>query len=185
MNGQIYGAIFSVACLVITIIITIRLRRTRAIFITDYQAGVRFRAGGQGEVLPAGSYFSTPGQDFITVVDTRPYPMLLERVNCQDMLHANFLISIGAELVVRDPRLAVSSSKAYIDDAMGVVRERLSLAGSRSIVDPSSEGRVRMAAEISSELNRALETRGLEIRKLEITELWAQPLRQSIATGAN
>ena len=123
--------------------------------------------------------------DPLEFVDTRPYPLLLERVNCQDMLHANFLISIGAELVVRDPRLAVSSSKAYIDDAMSVVRERLSLAGSRSIVDPSSEGRARMAAEISSELNRALETRGLEIRKLEITELWAQPLRQSIATGAN
>lgn len=185
MNGQIYGAIFSVACLVITIIITLRLRRTRVIFITDYQSGVRFRTSGRCEVLPAGSYFSAPNQEPITVVDMRPYPLILERVNCQDMLHANFVISIGAELVVRDPERAVSSSKAYIDDAVGVVRERLSLAGSRSIADPSAEGRARMAADIAAELNRALESRGIEIRRLEITELWAQPLRQSIATGAN
>jgi protein required for attachment to host cells len=95
------------------------------------------------------------------------------------------VISIGGEIVVCDPQLAVSKLKDLMNDSVSLVREGLRRTASQSMVDPSDEGRKRLAEVVTAELNRELHPRGVEIRNLEITELWAQPVKHAIPSEAN
>lgn len=185
MSPDAVGPILSLACLAVTIVFIIRLRRSKVVYITDYQAGVRFRNGEFDRILPPGGYLSRAATDPITVVDMRPRQFIFERHVYQDVLRAKSVISVGGEVVVRDPQLAVSALKDLANDPIHLVRELLSPAASRTISDPSVEGRKRLAGLIKAELNRELETRGVEVRNLEITELWAHPVQHSIPAVAN
>lgn len=185
MPVDVLERICAFAGFAVALIYTVRLRRTRSVYIADYQAGLRFREGQTCTILPPGSYRSSAASHPITVVDLRPYPFVIERQPFQDVLLANAVISVGGELVVRDPELAITSFKNLIDDPLAIVRENLRPAASRSIADPSVEGRAKLTAAIASELNRELAPRGVEVRNLEITELWAQLMKHSIPAEAN
>ena len=185
MHADIAWRFFSVICLVVTVVFTVRLRRTKLVYILDYQTGLRYRDGVPCSVLPPGSYLTSASQDPITVVDMRPHHFIFERMVYQDVQHANSVMSVGGELLVRNPQLAVSTLKNLVADSLTIVREGLRLAASRSIVDPSPEGRTKLALTLIYELNRELETRGVEVRNLEITELWARPIKHSIPAEAN
>src|SRR5690242_16436158 len=105
MQGDVFGALLSVACLVITVIITVRMRRMKAVHIFEYQAGVRFH-GERCSILPPGVYFTAPSSDPITVVDMRPRQFIVERQLFKDALLSSFVVSVGGEFQVCDAQLA-------------------------------------------------------------------------------
>lgn len=185
MNSDVSGAILSIACLAATLVFIVRLRRRKAVYITDYVAGVRFRNGVFDGILPPGNYFSRDSGNQITMVDMRPYPFIFERMFYQDVLRANSVISVGGVLAVRDPHLAISALKDPVNDTLPIVREHLPLIASRAISDSSLDGRMRLTAAITAGINCELESQGMEIRNLEITELWAQPVKPDVAPVAN
>jgi|SRR5579863_9554189 len=161
------------------------LRRTKAVQVMDFQTGLRFRKGESYTSLPPGSYRTGPGLGPISVVDLRPHQFIVERVNFRDAVLANAIISVGGEIVVSDPQAAMNTFKNLVEDSVAIVREGLGLAASHAIVDPSQEGKEKLAAMITSEINRELQTRGVMIRNLEITELWARPLQNFVPTVSN
>jgi SPFH domain / Band 7 family len=181
MLGQVFIIVFLIAAM----IVSFRLRRLKAVYILDYQAGVRFRDGSSGTVLPPGNHRSSTGQDPITVIDLRPHQFILERLMFRDVLQANSVISVGGEIVACDPQLAVSTLKNLVNDSLTIIRESLRHTASQSMVDPSDEGRARLVEAVTAELNRELKSRGVEVRNLEVTELWAQPVKHAIPSEAN
>jgi hypothetical protein len=185
MSLDVFEAILSFVCLAATLAFIVRIRRRKFVFITDYQAGVRFRDGAFDRIMPPGGHLTRIGASEITTVDLRPRQFVFERFFYQDILRARSVISVGGEIVVRNPQLAISTLKDLANDPLQIVREHLSPAASRTITDPTPEGRKKLADLITTELNRELETRGVEVRNLEITELWAQPIQHSIPAIAN
>jgi hypothetical protein len=173
-----------ISCL-IWAVFWVRLRRTKLVYITDFQVGIRFYGSDSCKILPPGGYRSSAQHNPITVVDMRPYPFVLERLMLQDVLHSNTVISIGGEIVVRDPRLAVTTLKNLVDDTLLVIRENLRVTISHLIIATSSEERDNLTASIADELDRELQSRGVRVQNIEITELWAWQMRHAIPAGTN
>lgn len=172
-------------CVFAALIFMIRLRRSKLTYIADYQIGLRYLSDASCKVLPPGAYRTGANGPPITVVDKRPRQFLIERLEFQDRLQENCVISLGGELTIGNAELAVNSFKNLIEDALPVVRERLRSAVLNSIIDNSVEGRARMANTITADLNRDLQVRGVELQNIEITELWIQPLTHPASAHAN
>lgn len=172
-------------CVLAALIFMIRLRRSKIVYIADYQIGLRYLGDASCRVLPPGAYRSGAASPPITVVDMRPRQFLIERLEFQDRLQENCVVSLGGELTICDAESAVNSFKNLIEDTLPIVRERLRSAVSKSIIDSSAEGRAKMANLISADLNRELQVRGVELHNIEITELWIQPMRHPASAHAN
>jgi hypothetical protein len=174
-----------IVCIVVAIIIMAHIRRLKGVYIYDYQVGLLYEAGGRCEILKPGKHSFIVGKDPITIVDMRPYQFVIEQQPFKDRLHTASLLSVAGELFVCDPELAVRMQKRVFDDSFAMVRENLGLTASRFIADASAGGRQDLAAQISSELNKEFQERGLEIRNFVITELWSRPNANSIPAAAN
>jgi hypothetical protein len=185
MRHEMFGALFTIACIAVTVIVTARLRQRKLVFITDFQKGLRFRNGTGCTILPAGRYLVRESHDQITVVDMRPRQFIFERMPYRDALLVNFLMSVGGEILISDPQLAVTTLKELENDSRNIVREGLRLAASRAIIDADYEGRQKLAANITSSLNVAILSNGLEVRNLEITELWVPAIKHDNVAGSN
>jgi hypothetical protein len=181
----VFAQVFIFVCFIAAMIVTIRMRRSKPIYIVDYQAGVRFQDGSTGTILPPGNHRSSAGQHPITVIDLRPHQFILERLPFRDVLQANSVISIGGEIVVIDPPLAVSTLKNLVNDSLTIIRESLRQSASQSMADPSDEGRARFVEAATVELDRELKSRGVEVKNLEVTEIWTQPVKHPIPSEAN
>jgi hypothetical protein len=184
MQAEIVLRLFAMACFLMAVVAALYMQRSKVVQITDYQAGLRFR-GGCYRVLGPGCYREGPGLGPITVVDMRPRQFILERMPFQDALHAPSILSVAGELVISDPGTATNTFKNILEDSVAMIREGLCPAASRSIVDPSEEGRKRLVADITATINRTLEPNGVMLRSLEITELWTRPVRFTVAGEAN
>jgi hypothetical protein len=185
MNLHILEAMFSIGCFVGTIWFMNRLRRMKVVYVMDFQAGVKFIDSGSSKILPPGAYRSSDGGSSILVIDMRPHQFVVERLPYKNALLADSVISVGGELMVSDPQLAVSKLKNFLDDSLPSIREGIHFASSRSLVDASVESRMALAGLILAEVNRRLEANGVQIQNLEITELWAQPAGTDLASVAN
>jgi hypothetical protein len=185
MTTEILGQLIFLVCLATMVVFGIRLRRSKLLYIVDYQVGLRPKSDGSSELLQPGAYRSSAGGTPISVVDLRPRQFILERLVFQDMLRASGVISVGGELVIRDPQLADIAFKNLLEDSLPIVRERLLHFAPRSIIDLSIEGRAKMAASITADLNREMQARGVGIEHLEITELWVQPAKYNLPSEAN
>lgn len=183
MRADVLGSLISVSVLVVTVIVIARLRQLKTVYVCDFQRGVGF-SGGRFTVLPPGLHFSKPGNN-LALVDMRPHQFILERQFCKDALLSKCVVSLSGELQVCDAQLAVVELKNPVNDSLTVIQETLAPEISRSIVETTPEGRVNLAAALTSEFNTKLQSRGVELRKLDITELWAQPSTQGISTAAN
>lgn len=184
MRADVVGSFISVILLVTTVILIARLRQLKAVYVCDFQRGLRF-SGERFTVLPPGLYFSKPGNNPITVVDMRPHQFIMERQLCKDALRSNCVMSLGGELQVCNPQLAVTALKDLVNDSLAIVQETLALEVSRSILETNSEGKANLVSALTSEFNIKLQSRGVELRKLDITELWVQSSTQGISTAAN
>ena len=168
--GEAIGLI-SFVFLVASALLTLYMRRTTVVHVADFQVGIRFGKSGKCKILVPGSYRMGGGLDPITVVDMRPRPFLIERVNFQDALQGNCIVSIAAETVVSDPLLATNSLKNLFEDSLRAVRELLGPAAARQMIDADIQQREALAQALTSEINRELQTSGVVIQNLEITEL--------------
>ena len=177
--------VFSLACLLGTILFLNRLRRKKLVYITDFQIGVKFGDSGACEVLPAGAYRSNDGGSSIMIVDMRPYPFLFERMPFKNVLLADSLISVGGELAVQDPQLAVTKLKKIFEDSLPIIREGVLVTCSRMIADSTSAGRTSLAEAISADLNGTLGSSGIRVQNIEITELWVRQVDTHMAAAAN
>ena len=175
MLSHIVSALFLVACVVAVSIVNLQMRRSKAIYICDYQVGLLFQDGERTKVLSPGNHFSIAAKDPITIVDMRPYQFVFERFPFRDKFHVASLISVGGEFAVSDPELAVRTFKEIYNESLVIIRDRLAEVASQFIVDSDPAGRQELAVKISSELNNELRHRGVEIHNLEITELWCHP----------
>jgi hypothetical protein len=184
LNDSIWAAILF-AGLTAGILARIYRQGGVRIFITDYQRGVRFVQGSFHDLLGPGSYASNPKREQVTIVDMRPQQILLERLQFQDAVLAASLISIGADLVVADPVLAVTTVKNPVADSMTIVRDALRAALSKMIADPHNAPRQKLAGDIELAINADLAKVGMRVANAEITELWSRSARASHGAGAS
>jgi hypothetical protein len=185
MVSHIISALFIITCLIAVVIVNIQMRRSKAVYICDYQSGLIFEDGERCKVLAPGNHWLVADKDPVTVVDMRPYQFILERVPFKDALHVASVISVAGELSVCEPQLSVRAFRNIFAESLTAVRDNFRLAASRFIADSSSAGRLELATQIGSALNKELQHRGVEIRNLEITELWHIPDASFVPEIAN
>jgi regulator of protease activity HflC (stomatin/prohibitin superfamily) len=160
-------------------------RKAKRIFVTDYQRGVRFVKGSFSNVLGPGSYQPLTSREQIEVVDMRPQPIFLEKISYRDACQNDSFLSIGAEMLVCDPHLAVTTLKKQIDDSLPIVRDALRSVVSRGIADGSPEFRSKTAVDITQAINAELSRVGMKISGVEIVELWSRPGPQRVTVVSN
>ncbi|MFZ1937633.1 MAG: hypothetical protein WAU67_00920, partial [Terracidiphilus sp.] len=149
MDANTFGTLIFLAFFAAIFTISIRMRRSKQVYLVDYQAGLRFEGDASSIVLSPGAYRTSASGTPITVVDLRPYQFIVERLAFLDMLQENCVVSVGGELKVRNPQLAVNAFKNLVNDSLALVRENLRAAILRCIVDPSPEGKLKMATTIT------------------------------------
>jgi hypothetical protein len=145
------------------------------VYVSDYQRGVRFVQGSYANILGPGCYKLFSRNDQIVIVDMRSQPIMLDRIVYRDAWQNESFLSIGAELLVCEPRLSVSKLKNQVNDSLNIVRDSVRLVASRGIADRSSASRDKMAIEITQAVNAELSPVGMKISSLEIIELWSRP----------
>jgi hypothetical protein len=151
-----------------------RLRKTKRIFIPDYERGLRFVKGSFVSVLGPGSYHPFSLKEQIEVIDMRPQPIFLERISYRDALQAESWMSIGAELFVRDAHLAATMLKNRVNDSLGVIRDTVRSVVSGVIGERSPQFRTKTATDITTAVNAELARLGMRISNVEIVEFWSR-----------
>ena len=171
--------------LVAVFVIGRRIARVQRVFVNDYQRGVRFVHGAFTNVVGPGVYRILGKNQHIDVADMRPRQFVMECISYRDALRNDSFISIGAELVIADPYLAVTKLKDQFADSMPTIRDTLRTVASRGIGDGSSEARGRTAKHVTNAVNTELGRSGMKIANLEITEMWSRPVVKRISSGLN
>jgi hypothetical protein len=169
----------------VALIILRHIRSMPRVFIPDYKRGVRFSRGVFKDVLGPGVYQPFSRKQQIEVVDMRPQPIFLDRVAYRDVLQNESFMSIGADLLVGDARLAVNMLKDQINDSFPMVRHAIGSYVSRGIVDDSPEYRAKTSEEITRVVNDDLARVGMKIANVEIVELWSHPGLERTTTVSN
>jgi hypothetical protein len=183
--GETFALVVFLAGIAGYVFVLLRLRKTKRIFITDYQRGVRYKAGVfAGEVGP-GSYDVYTPTEQVLVIDMRPQPFVIERLLYRDPLQAPSVISIGGQLKVSDPHSASTALKDQINESIAIVRDTLRETVSKSISGTEPETRERMARTIETAANGALARVGMTVGLLEITETWSQSVQALTKGGDN
>lgn len=162
-----------------------RLRKTKRIFIPDYERGLRFVKGSFVNVLGPGSYHPFSLKEQIEVVDMRPQPIFLERISYRDAWQAESWMSVGAELVVSDAYLASTTMKDRVNDSLVVIRDTVRSIVSRVIGERSSEFLTKTATDITAAVNAELARLGMRVSNVEIVEFWSRPQPRRSAEISN
>ncbi|MGB9237098.1 MAG: SPFH domain-containing protein [Terriglobales bacterium] len=163
----------------------VRVSKTKRFFITDFQCGIRYRAGAFANEMGPGSYDVYTPKEQVIVLDLRPQPFVIERLFYRDALQSPSVISIGAELKVAVPSTACIALKDQVNESVAIVRDTLRDTISKTIADATPEARKRASRDIETAANTALSKVGMQISKLEITELWSAISRSRKISGAN
>jgi hypothetical protein len=167
--------LFVLGFVAISFLLSRWLRKTRLVYITDFQAGLRYKDGVDCIVLFPGTYRERTEKAPITVVDKRPTHFLVERIFYQDALQSPSVISFAGAVRIIDPALAINASKEPINAAMARIREELKLAAPHSLPNSTPSGRELLAKTIQDEINEKLQAAGIEVCGLEVTETWSRP----------
>ncbi|HEY0701590.1 MAG TPA: SPFH domain-containing protein [Candidatus Acidoferrales bacterium] len=182
-TDNIWPALFLVGLVIL--IWSRRLGKTPRVFIPDYKRGVRFSRGAFVDVLGPGTHHPFTLKQQIEVVDMRPQPIFLDRVSYRDVLQNESFMSIGAEVLVGDARLAVNMLKDQIKDSLPLVRHAVQSLVSRGIADDSAEYRIKTSEDITRIVNDELARVGMKIANVEIVELWSRPGLERNTTVSN
>jgi len=144
-----------------------RLRKARRLYIPDYQRGVRFVNGSFANVLGPGKYTLVSPKAQIEVVDLRPQPIFIERIPYRDVWQNDCRISIAAELLVDDARLAATKLKDQTGDSLAIIRNE----AQSELSSGSSEG-APVPGDISQAINKQLGPVGMKVSNVEVVEFW-------------
>jgi hypothetical protein len=155
----------------------------KRILITDYRRGVHFVKGSFKSVLGPGSYRYDPRNEQLTIVDMRPQPILIERLAFQDALRQEAVISVGTELLVRDPRLAATALRDQVKDSYVIVRDTLRTVVAKQMA-LSRENSPAVAESITKAVNTELAKVGMAVSEIELTELWSRSLQPQVTVGS-
>jgi hypothetical protein len=185
MNTDNIWPVVFLGAVIASLTLRISARKNKRIYIPDYQRAVRFVDGSFVDVLGPGSYQPDGKREQITVVDMRPQPIVLERVFYQDATQAPSVISIGAELVIADPCQAITKLKNLANDSIAIIRDELRITVSKRIADVAAEARGKMGTDIAESLNTQLIKFGVQVKNVEVTELWSRPVNPAMIMGAN
>ena len=179
------GMFSLVILLTVVVVLVIRLRngRKKRILLTDFRRGVHFVGGSFKSVLGPGSYRYDARTEQIIIIDMRPQPILIERLAFQDALRNEGVISVGTELLVREPRLSATALRDQVNDAYVMVRDTVRIAMSKQIAT-STENTTAIAKAITTVVNEELSKVGIAVSEIEITELSSQTI-QPQTTGAS
>lgn len=156
-------------------VVSLRRNKTKRVHLTDYTRGLCFVKGEFSGILGPGSYTPFLIKQQIEIVDMRPQPIFLEKLSYRDACQNESILSLGAQVSVSDPRIAVSALKAPIDDSLPIIRDTVRSVVSRTIADDSIEFRSKTAADILQAVNSELHRVGMKISNVEIVELWSRP----------
>lgn len=155
----------------------------KRILITDYRRGVRFVGGVFTGILEPGSYRYDSRKEQISVVDMRPQPFVIERLTFQGPGVRQGVISVGTELLVRDPHLAATTLREEIKDSYVIVRDTVRAVAARQVFGGANDAPI-VAEAITTAANQELLKFGMGVSNVEITELWAG-VPQLPATGVS
>jgi len=156
---------------IVMVLVALRMRNKKRVYVTEYQRGLRFVNGTFKEVLGPGSYRPLFSGQKIELVDMRPQPVLLEVFPYRDAFQNDSYISLGLELLVDDPYLATKMLKDQVSDSISVARDRIRTTMSHTVCDGSLEFAARIADQITSSVNDELQRLGMKVTNVEITEL--------------
>jgi hypothetical protein len=112
-----------------------------------------------------------PRKEQINIVDMRPQPILMERLGFQDALQRQGLISLGAELFVRDPKLAAGALRDEVKDAYILARDAVRTAMSTQIFADSTDA-AGLSQTLTTAIRAVLLKVGMDISDIEVTEFW-------------
>lgn len=161
------------AAAIILIVTLARLNKgKKRIVITDYRRGVRFVGGVFEGILEPGSYRYDTRKEQITIVDMRPQPIVIERLGFQGPGVRQGVISVGTELLVRNPHLAATTLREEIKDSYVIVRDTVRAVTGCQVFGAANDIPV-VAEAITTAANQELSKFGMGISNVEITELWA------------
>jgi hypothetical protein len=149
-------------------------RSKKRILVTDYCRGVHFVDGSFKAVLGPGSYKYNERKEQISIVDMRAQPVLIERLAFQDALKHEGVISIGTELLIRDPHVAATTLRDQVNDAYIVVRDTVRAVMSKQIV-ASEKNTPAVAEAITKAVSQELASVGIVVSEIEINELSSRP----------
>jgi regulator of protease activity HflC (stomatin/prohibitin superfamily) len=156
---------------VVVVVVALRMRNKRRVYVTEYQRGLRFVNGAFKEALGPGSYRPLFSGQNIELVDMRPQPVLLEVFPYRDALQHDSYVSLGLELLVDDPYLATKMLKDQVSDSLSVTRDKIRAVMSHTVCDGGPEFAARIAEQITSSVNGELQRLGMKVANVEITEL--------------
>jgi hypothetical protein len=184
-QDQFMGAFSAIAVVSVLGILLLRQNNTgkKRILLTDYRRGVHFVNGSFKAVLGPGSYRYDARREQISIIDMRPQPILIDRLAFRDALRNEGVISVGTELLVRDPRLAATTLRDQVKDAYVIVRDTLRIVVSNQIA-VSRENSVSIAESIAKAVNTELAKVGMAVSEIEITELWSHASQPQPAEGS-
>jgi hypothetical protein len=165
------ASIIAPLLIVLAVVVSRRARFRKRIVITDFRRGVRFVGGVCTGVLEAGNYGVDPRKEQINIVDMRPQPILMERLGFHDALQRQGLISLGAELFVRDPKLAAGALRDEVKDAYILARDAVRTAMSTQIFADSTDA-AGLSQTLTTAIRAVLLKVGMDISDIEVTEFW-------------
>lgn len=173
------------ATAVVLIVFLFRFGKATRTYLTDYMRGLRFVRGAFANVLGPGGYKPLTRRVHVEVVDMRPVPFLLESISCRDALQNESVVSIGAELLVDDPYLAATSLKSRVSDSLTFVRDALRVVLSRAISHGNPEFRAKVGQDVENTANEQLRRVGMQISRVEVTEVFSRSAPPRVTKGLN
>jgi hypothetical protein len=171
-QDQLSGLLFFVLVAVSAYMFRVRVRNRKRIVITDFRRGVHFVGGVFKAVLGPGSYTYNARREQITIVDMRAQPIVIERLPFQDVLRHEGVISIGTELLVREPHLAATALRDQVKDSFAIVRETIRRVMTTQVA-ANHENSEAVGEAIKVAVNADLANVGIGVSEIEVTELWS------------
>lgn len=140
--------------------------------ILEFQRGLRFCSGKFVGLLEPGTYTIGKNEN-VVLVDMRPTSISFERLPVTTSDGASLAASVSGKIQVTDPRLAVSKSKNFAQDAAVTLRDAL-----KRFINSVSESELRSnRAGVEKKILADVDNRlpGIHFVSLEIVELTLSP----------
>ncbi|MGE5322848.1 MAG: SPFH domain-containing protein [Actinomycetota bacterium] len=157
-------------------------QRTKRQIILEYKRGVRFKDGAFQEILLPGSYRYDSSKEQIAVVDLRPQPLLIERLEYADSAGQGAWISISASISVCDPRIVTLQTRDHVSEGAVAIRETAKRVVAAMPALSARMDRQNLARQLSEQCSAELQKIGLSLSSFDLTEVSAPAVEPKPST---